>query len=195
VRSKLVTCTLALAVILGACGDGDDSDGAQTSNDDAESTETTAAADQAAGNAFVQAGQTDLGEVLTDAEGLTLYGFTNDTDGQPTCEDDCANAWPPVLVEGSELPEGLDPAVFSVVQRSDGTSQLKAGEWPLYTFAGDEAPGDTNGQGSGGIWFAVSPTGQLLQDGAGGAGAEGGSSSTETTDTTESDDSGGGYDY
>ena len=72
-----------------------------------------------------------------DADGLTLYGFTNDADGVPTCEGDCAGAWPPLLVDGEELPAGLDPAVFSVVSRSDGSHQLKAGAWPLYRFAGD----------------------------------------------------------
>jgi predicted lipoprotein with Yx(FWY)xxD motif len=95
---------------------------------------------------------------------MTLYGFTKDTDGAPTCQGDCANAWPPLLVDGAELPDGLDPAVFSVVERPDGTSQLVAGAWPLYRFAGDAAPGDTNGQGSGGVWFVVDPVGGLIKD-------------------------------
>ena len=104
----------------------------------------------------------DLGEILVDAEGLTLYGFINDIDGVPTCNDACADAWPPVLVDGSDLPDGLDPEVFSVVELSDGTSQLKAGRWPLYLFAGDAAPGDVNGQGSGGVWFVAASDGSLI---------------------------------
>ena len=107
---------------------------------------------------------TDLGDVLVDADGLTLYGFTKDEDGSPTCEGDCADAWPPLLVDGEELPEGLDPEVFSVVERPDGSLQLKAGKWPLYRFAGDSEPGDTNGQGSGGVWFVVDPHGGLLKN-------------------------------
>ena len=43
---------------------------------------------------------TELGDVLVDADGLTLYGFTKDADGTPTCEGDCAEAWPPLLVDG-----------------------------------------------------------------------------------------------
>ena len=46
--------------------------------------------------------------------------------------------------------------------RSDGSAQLAAGIWPLYRFAGDAAPGDVNGQGSGDVWFAASPEGKLL---------------------------------
>jgi predicted lipoprotein with Yx(FWY)xxD motif len=53
--------------------------------------------------------------------------------------------------------------VFTVVTRADGTHQLQAGKWPLYTFAGDAAPGDVNGQGSAGVWFAVNPAGGLIK--------------------------------
>jgi predicted lipoprotein with Yx(FWY)xxD motif len=106
-------------------------------------------------------GETPIGVALTDADGFTLYGFTNDGDGHPTCNDACADAWPPLLVDGDTLPEGLDAAVFSVVSRDDGSHQLKAGKWPLYRFAGDDEPGQTNGQGSGDVWFVVNPDGSL----------------------------------
>jgi predicted lipoprotein with Yx(FWY)xxD motif len=107
--------------------------------------------------------ESPLGTILVDAAGFTLYGFANDVDGHPTCNDSCADAWPPALVDGAELPAGLDPAVFSVVTRDDGTNQLKAGAWPLYRFAGDASAGETNGQGSGGVWFAVDPLGGLIK--------------------------------
>jgi predicted lipoprotein with Yx(FWY)xxD motif len=111
--------------------------------------------------ASVFVGESPLGIALTDADGFTLYGFTNDGDGHPTCNDGCAEAWPPLLVDGEALPEGLDSSVFSVVSRDDGSHQLKAGTWPLYRFAGDEEPGQTNGQGSGDVWFVVNPDGTL----------------------------------
>ena len=116
-----------------------------------------------AGGAPVTESETDLGTVLVDDEGLTLYGFTKDSAGTPTCVGDCADAWPAVTVDGDELPEGLDPKVFSVVDRPDGSKQLKVGKWPLYRFSGDSAPGDTNGQGSGGVWFVVAPDGSLIK--------------------------------
>jgi predicted lipoprotein with Yx(FWY)xxD motif len=109
----------------------------------------------------VMTGNTPLGAVLVDSSGRTLYGFTQDANGMSTCNGACASAWPPLTIAGSTLPAGLDASVFSVITRSDGSHQLKAGKWPLYRFAGDAAAGDVNGQGSGGSWFAVNPTGAL----------------------------------
>jgi len=108
-------------------------------------------------------GASALGDILVGPNGMSLYGFTNDSDGQSNCDGACADAWPPLLVDGVELPRGLDPQVFSIVTRSDGSFQLKAGKWPLYRFAGDGGPGEINGQGSGGVWFLAGPDGSLLK--------------------------------
>ena len=159
---QLAAAGALLALVLAACGSEVD-DTVSTQVDEAvEAADTDEV--QEAPAAVVTTGSTDLGDVLVDAAGLTLYGFTNDADGLPTCEDACADAWPAVEVENADLPEGLDSAVFSVVERSDGTFQLKAGDWPLYTFSGDAAPGETNGQGSGDVWFAAAPDGGLIMD-------------------------------
>lgn len=115
-----------------------------------------------------------LGEILVDGEGDTLYAFTEDADGVPTCTGDCAATWPAHLVEGDAVVAAeLDPAVFTLVDGAEGGKQLKAGTWPLYRFSGDSAPGDVNGQGSGGVWFVVAADGSLVQDPAGQAPAGG----------------------
>lgn len=122
-----------------------------------------AGGDPSAG-ASVQVAETSLGEVLVDGDGLTLYAFTQDGDGVPTCTGDCATTWPALLVEGEPtIHDPLDPATFSTVDGAEGGTQLKAGAWPLYRFSGDSAPGDVNGQGSGGVWFAVAPDGTLIE--------------------------------
>ena len=148
------------------------------SGDDSAAADTPAAAPAG----IVATGSTDLGEVLVDGEGLTLYGFLNDRDaGGPSCNDACADVWPPLVADGTELPAGLDPEVFSLMARDDGSLQLAAGIWPLYYFAGDAVPGDVNGQGSGDVWFAAAPDGTLV----GGPGA-----ATDATDMDGSDDGG-----
>ncbi len=150
------------AVALAACGSGgaySSSSGSTKPTSASASTSSTSAA--LSGTTLpVRTGDTSLGKVLVDANGLTLYAFTQDSNGTSTCVDTCASTWPPLTVDSTGLPMGLDAKVFSVVARPDGSQQLKAGKWPLYRFSGDAAPGDTNGQGSGGF-FVVTPTGML----------------------------------
>jgi predicted lipoprotein with Yx(FWY)xxD motif len=122
----------------------------------------------AAGTVVVKAGQSDLGEILVDPDGLTLYGFTNDVDAIPTCYDACATAWPPVIVDADwQAGPGLDSGVFSTIERNDGSFQLVAGKFPLYLYAGDAAPGDATGQGSGDVWFVVATDAKLIQEAPG----------------------------
>jgi predicted lipoprotein with Yx(FWY)xxD motif len=100
----------------------------------------------------------ELGPFLTDAEGNTLYLFTNDTEmGVSSCEGDCVTNWP--LFQADEpltLPEGVE-GELTTIERADGESQVAYNGIPLYYFANDAAPGDTNGQGAGGRWFVVAP--------------------------------------
>ncbi len=113
----------------------------------------------------VQSGSTSLGKVLTSRSGLTIYALTKDTKTNSTCVGGCAQAWPPVLVDkGWTVGSGLDRSLFSTIVRSDGSRQLVAGNWPLYTFSGDSKPGDVNGEGSGGVWFAVGTNGKLIKN-------------------------------
>lgn len=128
---------------------------------DASPSEPTASG---SGSALVMVADSELGEILVDAEGRTLYGFTPDTAGESTCYDGCAANWPPLLAEGEfEVGEGLDDGDFSTTERTDGTMQVKIGDRPLYYFAGDTEPGQTNGQGVGDVWYVVGPDGELIE--------------------------------
>jgi predicted lipoprotein with Yx(FWY)xxD motif len=116
------------------------------------------------GAATVMVADSDLGQILVDGEGRTLYAFTDDTAGEPTCAGDCATAWPPLTVSDEiTVGESLDDGDFSTVDSTTGETQVKVGEWPLYYFAQDSAAGDVNGQGVGGKWFVVSPSGELIR--------------------------------
>jgi predicted lipoprotein with Yx(FWY)xxD motif len=152
---------IAAVLLLGAaCG----SDSNKSSTDSgSKSTDTTAAASggNASAAALIKTADSTLGKILTNDQGMTVYAFMNDKGGMSSCTDACAKAWPPVTTDSATLPEGLDAAVFKVIARPDGTHQIVAGEWPLYTFANDKAAGDTNGQGIGSSWFVVKPDGTV----------------------------------
>ncbi|WP_433537891.1 hypothetical protein ACQPZK_09295 [Micromonospora sp. CA-249363] len=108
--------------------------------------------------------QADIGTYVADGQGRTLYRFDKDSARPPkaTCAGDCAKTWPPLLISspGRIYPEGVDPQLVGYVERADGTCQVTIGGWPVYLFARDTAPGEIRGQGVGGTWFAVAPTGE-----------------------------------
>ena len=124
IRTRAIIGIGAAALALAACGGGYGSDEPSTAADESDA----AAAPEAAADAPVGRGDTGLGTVLVDAEGLTLYGLTDDTGGVPSCDGACAEAWPPLTVDGPDLSADLDPGLYSVVERSDGTFQLAAGD-------------------------------------------------------------------
>ena len=113
----------------------------------------------------------DFGQILVNGEGMSLYLFMADTQngGTSTCGDDdgCATEWPPLVTDGDPVAdEGVDETLLGTITRDDGSTQVTYNGWPLYLFAEDAAPGDTNGQGIdefGGLWFLVSPEGEAIQ--------------------------------
>jgi len=114
------------------------------------------------GTVAVDVGQSDLGPLLIDGTGYTLYTFGTDTSGTPTCLDaTCVATWPPITGTGIAVATdaGFANGLFKLVARPDGTRQLAVGGRPVYRYSGDTKPGDTNGQGIGNQWFAVSPDG------------------------------------
>jgi predicted lipoprotein with Yx(FWY)xxD motif len=121
----------------------------------------------------VSAQPTSLGTILVDGTGRTVYDFANDKTSASTCTGACAANWPPVPAPTS-LPASL-PGVtgkLGTTIRPGGARQLTVAGHPVYTFAGDSAPGQTNGQGKvldGGLWTVVSPAGAPEANPAGAA--------------------------
>jgi predicted lipoprotein with Yx(FWY)xxD motif len=124
----------------------------------ADATATTEAATTGEAIAIVSS---DLGDILADGEGRTLYLFNPDAQGDPTCYDDCADAWP-ALVEEVAAGDGVDASLLGSATRTDGAVQATYNGWPLYYFSGDVAPGDTNGQGLNDVWWVVDATGNAV---------------------------------
>jgi predicted lipoprotein with Yx(FWY)xxD motif/plastocyanin len=158
-RGKTLTAALgALALLAASCGGGG-GDG-ETDVAGEGTTTTTSPAD---GAVTVAVADSELGSILVDGEGRTLYLFTNDEPGTSTCADACAENWPPL--EATEPPvagDGADGDLLGSITRDDGTTQVTYADMPLYHFAADQAPGDTHGQGVGDVWFVVGPDGAAI---------------------------------
>jgi predicted lipoprotein with Yx(FWY)xxD motif len=125
------------------------------------STAGTTTQAETAGELAVKA-DAKLGSIVTDSAGRTLYRFDKDTPSPSAsnCNGDCAVTWPPVPANDATASASLNPDLVGSVTRADGTKQLTLDGWPMYRFAKDTAPGDTNGQGVGGTWFASAPDGK-----------------------------------
>lgn len=93
---------------------------------------------------------------LVDAEGMSLYLFTNDERNVSNCSGGCAEAWPPLLtLENTLAGDGLDLERVSSIERADGSNQVTYNGKPLYYFASVLNSGDTLGQDRGDVWFLV----------------------------------------
>ncbi|MGW3248326.1 SCO0930 family lipoprotein [Streptomyces sp. NPDC001070] len=101
-----------------------------------------------------------LDSIVVDGKGMTVYVFTKDTaPGASSCVDDCAAQWPPVPAGDARAAKGLNQDLLGSITRTDGTEQLTLAGKPLYYYAKDTKPGDTNGQGVKGAWYASAPDG------------------------------------
>jgi predicted lipoprotein with Yx(FWY)xxD motif len=99
-------------------------------------------------------------QVLTNSAGFTLYWFVPDTSTTSKCTGSCATYWPPV--KGPATAGSGVTGTLATITRSDGTTQATYDGHPLYTYVGDHAPGQNNGNGlnlSGGVWHEVTVSG------------------------------------
>jgi predicted lipoprotein with Yx(FWY)xxD motif len=105
-----------------------------------------------------------LGDIVVDKHGKTVYRFLKDKawpKSVSNCTGACLQKWPAVEAVSPDDTKGVQKkGLMGFVRPDNGVKQMTVNCWPIYTFSGDKAPGDTNGQGVGGTWYAVSPDGK-----------------------------------
>jgi len=118
------------------------------------------------GKGSVALASTKLGKVLVDGNGRTLYLFEADKGAMSKCDGPCASAWPPLTTSGKPTAgAGVVAAKLGTAKRADGTTGVTYDGHPLYTYAGDGAPGQTTGEGLtdyGAPWYALSAAGETV---------------------------------
>jgi predicted lipoprotein with Yx(FWY)xxD motif len=156
VRVRWIAVPVAVATVslAAACG----SSGGGTPSADSKPPMASSTA-----GAVVSTESSKIGTILVNDTGRTIYVFANDTGTKSTCNGACAANWPPVPASSPPATVTGVSAQLGSTTRDDGSQQLTVAGHPVYTFAGDTAKGQTNGQGiqlSGGLWTAVTPAGK-----------------------------------
>jgi predicted lipoprotein with Yx(FWY)xxD motif len=109
------------------------------------------------------AGTPELGPILVDGHGRTLYQFAADPPGRSTCYGACASIWPPATTVGPpRVGPNVPAGTASTITRRGGRAQLAYNGQPLYYYQADTAPGDAYGQGLsqfGAAWYVVFTSG------------------------------------
>ena len=107
--------------------------------------------------------KTSLGKILVaGASGRTLYLLTSDGKNKSTCTGGCAQVWPALLVSGKPTAgKGASKSKLGEIRRGK-SHQVTYASHPLYEFAQDSGPGQTNGEGTAGF-YVVSPSGKAIK--------------------------------
>jgi predicted lipoprotein with Yx(FWY)xxD motif len=172
-RVGLALGSVAVLALAAACGSG------SGSNNSAAGSSGGGTVHQGPTSGGVSTVSTSFGTIVTDSNGMTLYGFAADSTGKSNCDAQCLQYWPPVSPGSSSKPPANVSAKLGEITGTDGSPQLTIDGWPMYTYSGDSAPGDTSGQGldlSGGLWWVVGTDGTWIKSTSGGS--TGGSTSS-----------------
>lgn len=173
-RTIFIGALLAVigAVVIAGCGGGSssssssESSGGETTGSESATTSSEGGGSSTSGTiSSTEVG--GVGTVLVDSEGMTVYLFTPDQGTESTCYGGCEAAWAPVVAEGKPTAgEGAMSSALGTTKRKDGTMQVTYNGHPLYTFSGDSAPGEANGQEDDGTWFVLDEAGEAVEGGA-----------------------------
>ncbi len=154
-----VAALAIISLLMAACGST-----SSASSTSSSSTTTAAPVTVVKSSSATVSGKSTV--VLTDTSGKTLYYFTPDSSSKAVCTSSyklptgkiCTVVWPPLtLTSGTPAASGSLSGTLSVQETGNGR-QVEYNGHPLYTFAGDTAPGQAKGQGLLGKWWVATPT-------------------------------------
>src|SRR5215469_1640811 len=155
-RIVLGLSLLSVALIAAACGSNSATSSGSYGSTSSGTTPSSTAAVIKTTSATVN-GQSVT--ILTNAQGMTLYYFKPDTATTSACTGSCSGFWPPLIFKSSGSPGSATalPGALSVVTDANG-QQVEYNGHMLYSYSGDKAPGQTNGEGIKGDWFVATTT-------------------------------------
>ena len=175
-KRSLLAAT-ALMFVVAACSNGTPGGGSSSAGSSPSAASSNAGSSSAGSSAASGAGvtlavaHTTAGDALTGADGKTLYTNSREKGGTIACTATCVSAWPPLT--GTVTAGSGVTGTLGTITRPDGAVQVTYNGSPLYYYSGDSAPGQSTGQGIGGIWYIASPTGAASSSSAAPAASSG----------------------
>jgi len=161
-----IAAAAALTVALIAAGCGSSASGSAYSAG-AYGSAAVASARSATAATRVGVASSRLGRIIVDGKGRTLYLFEKDKRGRSACYGQCATSWPPLITHGKPVARrGVKRSLLGTTRRANGSQQVTYAGHPLYRFALDAKPGQTNGEGLndfGAGWDVLSPAGKKIE--------------------------------
>lgn len=123
----------------------------------------------AAAAADLKVADSKAGQIVVDGKGMSVYYYTKDVkdSGKSACTGGCLDAWPPVLATADTPTVDGVTGTVGTIATPDGKKQLTINGMPVYLYAKDVAAGDITGQGVGGVWYLVAPSGDMITAAAG----------------------------
>ena len=95
--------------------------------------------------------------VLANTSGMTLYFFLADSASSSACSGSCAQTWPALTATGAPIVGTNLSGTLATLSDANG-KQVTYNGHPLYTYSGDHAQTDANGNGIASQWYAAYPT-------------------------------------
>jgi predicted lipoprotein with Yx(FWY)xxD motif len=153
-RQLVPVGVLAIGLLVAACGNSQGG----TSGAGSTASPTQTAVTSGPKTVMLKTERTSLGTVLANSAGHTLYYLSIDSVNASKCSGSCLSIWPLVAGKPQAAPGMSISGTLSSFKRTDGAIQATWNGHPLYTYSGDTAAGQVNGNGInsfGGLWHAV----------------------------------------
>jgi predicted lipoprotein with Yx(FWY)xxD motif len=170
----IVVLAIGALLAIAGCGSSDSSNsseggaygsgGGETGATQSAKSEAGGGSAAAGGGVVAVAKNPELGVILVNSKGFTLYDFHKDKGTKSACYGACAKGWPPLTTSGApQAMSGAEASKLGTTERSDGTMQVTYAGHPLYTFVEDTKPGEAKGNdvsAFGAEWYALQANGE-----------------------------------
>jgi len=159
----------ALAVLLSGCGGGTTTTPTSAAPATSAPAETATSAPASSAPASTSAAELSVaeskaGQIVVGAQGLSVYYFTKNTkdSGNSVCTGACLTSWPAVTSPTATPTVNGVTGKVGTIPTADGKMQVTINGMPIYYYSKDQTAGDITGQGVGGVWYLVSPSGEMI---------------------------------